>query len=86
MDRRSSGSDGTSSRSSLRQHRKSGDLVTKGDHSADWPSNGLKAVSTVAGAINSLFKRSSTSFDKELVYQSVATSERLDCWVQCACP
>ena len=71
MDRRSSGSDETSSsKSNLLRHarQKSGDLQSKGENSIDWSSNGLKAVSTVAGAINSLFKRSSTPVEKELVF------------------
>ena len=67
MDRRSSGSDETPSSKPGIPRQKSGDLQSKGENS-DWHANGLKAVSTVAGAINSLFKRSSTSVEKELVF------------------
>lgn len=78
MDKRSSGSDEISSaRSSFRRRSsKSGELQTKGENSVDWPSNGLKAVSTVAGAINSLFKRASTSTERDLRSQSFSSFDR----------
>ena len=66
MDRRSSGGFETVHKP-RHGKSKSGEFFAKGDNLVDWPSNGLKAVSTVAGAINSFFKRSATSINKQLV-------------------
>lgn len=75
MDRRSSGSDETSTKP-RHGKSKSGDFLTKGDNLVDWQSNGLRAVNTVAGAINNFFKRSSTPVKTHARSQSFSSLDR----------